>query len=336
MDLFWIIIIYVFFGVLLYFVPLFLGKHRIRNFALRILSGRRWLLDITMPFWLTMCLSFLFNIFILKVQIPDVVIFLGIPINNGYWMLGVNMLFTIPTFFIGLALQRYFIQIIFSQHHISAMEQISNEPFILQAFVLELYQQFTDKPNFLKLIKDEETFDNIDSLIKDIKSSDGLKLSTYLYAILLRKSLSQTPSYLYSVWDTKIVNIDMEKHQEEYREYLNHLDSIYEKLTNKDKKIRIFVSDSPNFKEQFPSELKKQHKEWGFEKIYYCTSVFFSDIKTKMHVKAGYDDFILSEKWIIGKDRCEGRTRIDNNYGVIKDMKKIFTNHTNAYQQIDL
>jgi len=343
MDLFWIIIIYVFVGILLCFVPRCFGKQRIRNFALKVLSGRKWLLDVTMPFVLTMFLSFVFNFVILKVQTPNVVNFLGIPINNGYWMLGANMLFTIPTFFVGLALQRYFIQIVFSQYHIKTMEQITKENFVLQAFILELYRQFTDETKFLSHLNEGKDFQNIDKLIRNLKSDSGVKLSNYLYAVLLKQSLLQEPSCLYSVWDTSIVDIEDD---EDYRFYTEYLEEIYTKTKPLTDKIRIFIIDKTIIFKNEEEERKyfakqiENHKKWKFNEIYYCTDEAFEKIKSNENASEKYDDFILFEsgktKWIIGKDRSDEKTRIDYVDGVIENMKKCFTNHISEYKKISI
>ena len=344
MDVFLIFVsIYVILAIVLLCI-----KKNISRFALKMLGNLRWFLDVAMPIGATILLTILFNLLMYYSNTNEngneQLYFFGMIIHAKNWMIvfAMNAMFAILTFFLALELQRYFVQALFSRHYINAARKITNEFFILQAFVLKIYNQTISTPNFFRHCycqvngNFEICFSNISELIDNIKGG-GVKLSTYLYAVLLQESLLQKPSCLYSVWDTRIVDIN---NNSDYRQYTESLSKIYTKLTDKDKKIRIFISESDNFATTFPETLKNKHKEWGFEKIYYCTSAVFQTIKTDANMHESYDDFIVFEskktKWIIGKDYQDRKTRISNDTDLTNNMTKCFTEHLSQCKEMIL
>jgi hypothetical protein len=306
--------------------------------------GKKWILHYATPFWITIVLTILFNVSLAHINIVSTQYsFLGMTIDfKPFSLIAVNLCFSILTFFLSLELQRCFLHTLFSRTFINAMNETVNEHFILQAFIVELYRQFTSTPNFLKHIKEsteDDGFQHIVDLSAKIKGN-GVKLSTYLYAVLLKESLSQKPSCLYSVWDTRVVNLN---NTEEYSFYTDYLTEIYSKyVIEKNNKIRIFITENENtFDTNFPDNLKQKHKEWGFEKIYYCSSSSFQDSVRKENGNEKYDDFIIFElgksKWIIGKDHSDKKTRMDYHEQLVDNMKKCFSeSYLNTYKIINL
>jgi len=295
----------------------FYNKEWTHNFVIK-LWGKKTILHYTAPFWLTIILTLVFNLSLNAVNIPaeysDI---------KTYGIYAINLIFAIITFFLGLYLQRFFLQALFSKAFTKYMDTTSGQYFVLQAFTVELYRQFADTDNFLTHFKNVN-FKNIDDLIKNIQAPDGgVSLPTYLYAVLLKESLLQKPTILFSVWNLNVVKLSEVK---DYDFYTTRLDYIYGKL-DKDNKRRIFVS---NDKLDITDDIRKQHGEWGFESIYWCSNNIFDNIRESLSANDNkYDDFILFEsgknKWVIGKDKDDKKTRICYKDETVSNMKHLFS-----------
>ena len=211
----------------------------VHNFVIKV-SGKKRILDTTTPFWITIILTLFFNMSLLygiKIGSLSSVSFFGANINiEPPIVIALSLGYTIITFNLCLGLQRSFLHALFSPIFVDAMEAISKEYFILQAFVVELYKQITDEPNFISALQGSEEggFEHFLGLLKNIQSDNGVKISNYLYELLLTKSLSQKPSCVYSVWDTRIVKLEY------WCKYTEQLDKVYKHIKKQDKKNSCF------------------------------------------------------------------------------------------------
>ncbi|GAB6120213.1 hypothetical protein [Dysgonomonas termitidis] len=335
-TIFWILIGFILLaGISLLIIQHNKNKDKLHNFVVKM-WGKKWILHYATPFWITIILTFVFNLSLMGMHIEATPYSLmGMTINfQPCFLIAINLGFSILTFFLSLELQRCFLHILFSRTFINAMNETANEHFVLQAFTVELYKQFANTDNFLTHLKDVN-FKNIDELIKNIKASEGgVSLSTYLYAVLLKESLLQKPSILFSVWNLEIVQLT---EKNDYAFYTNYLNNIYKTL-DKNKKKRIFIS---NANTDITEDIKVQHKNWGFDNIYWCNSTTFEDIRRKSNANEKYDDFILFEsgknKWIIGKDKDDKKTRICYKDETVDNIKNFFSDdNIQQYESITL
>ena len=297
----------------------FCNKQWAHNFVIK-LWGKKSILHYTAPFWLTIILTLIFNLSLNAVSIPP-----EYSEIKKYGIYAVNLIFTIITFYLGLYLQRFLIQALFGKAFTKYMDTTSGEYIVIQAFTVELYRQFADTDKFITHLKSVD-FDNIDDLVQNIKASKGgVLLPTYLYAVLLSEALLLQPSILFSVWNLDVVGLSKEE-ENDYDFYKIRLNNIYKKLNPNNKK-RIFISNNET---DITDEIKAQHKDWGFEKIYWCNHETFNDIRKTLSTDDNkYDDFILFEsgknKWVIGIDKEDKKTRICYKDATVVNMRRLFS-----------
>jgi hypothetical protein len=293
-------------------------------------SGKKYIINFMFPFYLTVALTLVLNIALYIIDIPEKYIS-----KQSFFAVCVviNLLFTILTFLLGIHLQRLFVQALFSKAFIASMDSLARGYFIVNAFVVELYKQFATKPNFLTQHLKNHDFDNMTDLERNIQSASGVSLSTYLYSVLLKESLLQEPSIVYSVWNLNVVPISSKG---DYAFYAKLLKDYYGSLNNDEKK-RICVSNDIN---DITDEIKIQHREWGFDNIYWCSQSIFEDARIRLDLRLGFDDFVLYEsgdnKWIIGVDKASTKTRICHTDEDVESMKQLFTSECieQYYQKI--
>ena len=318
--------IYICIGVQLLLIVVFLvlsycvrsegGGHG-RSLVLK-LWNKRWLFHYSTPFWLTMFLAFVFNMSLLQVSVvsseeSSVVGLSFAPYGIG--LVAFSLFFAALTFFVATILQKLFVQILFTTAMARTMEILDRQHDFLQAFVIELYAQFSYAPNFIAHIANtQDTYSNIGSLVSNLQSDQGVFLDNYLYSILLRSSLNQKPSVLLSVWDTTLVNLN---EQSLYNRYFDVLEKVYLKIDNDDNKCRVFVVDDDSVAE-FAREfqrvgLQEKHRNW-YNAVYYCSKSQYEEVKSALdNVVYNDDDFIFfqikNQQWIIGKRRIGGNEK---------------------------
>jgi len=276
------------------------------------------------PFWLTLLLTVFINIAMFFIDFDA--LFQGKAISSNLFILIANTAFAIFTYFIAQAIQNLMVRVTFHESFENLLKKVTKLKPVLRGFAVELLKQFGTNSAFLYHMKDT-TSDatpsfSIASLIADIQSSSGVKLSNYLYALLLNESLLQKPTALYAVWDLETV--ELEKEDIEYKFYTDSLKDAYDRIKDNNKKIRIFVTpnDDEDYAEKFEhsdafKKLKAAHINWGFNEVYICSQTVFNDKKNSECIQGCCHDFVVFEnektkdKWLIGKDRKEKKARIE-------------------------
>ena len=125
LNIMWIIIAFeALVGILLLMLRLsHSAKDRTFSFVVKLLSNK-WILHYLAPFWGTIVISIIISISLM---------YSGF---NPAIQIIINMFCTISTFYLGIATQSWFMQVLFSHAFTKAMNEISNEYFILRFFII--------------------------------------------------------------------------------------------------------------------------------------------------------------------------------------------------------
>lgn len=218
---------------------------------------------------------------------------------------------------------------------------------VTQKFAAELLMRFLDGNDIEKLkeifINGLQTANNIGELINKLETASRTSGGIYMkdqsdYSLLLTLSLEFNPQIINAMWDTEMISITdaVEKHK--YIRYFEELSMAYKKTSVEKYCHRIFIFKdiieyqayqlNPNWE-----TLKKWHKDWGFNEIYYCYKEQFNDIKrnnisdTVSHLLDDFVIYSISEgfKWIICRDKETQKVYlIHSNITTLKETNKFY------------